>query len=115
PSCGAEVPLLKQFYLANTNRKKVYLHPVINGKQIDFEIREGTCPQNEGWNKRTNITCPICGNITDTRALKEQFVNKRTKERLLAVIYGGEDSKSYRPPNKVELNVISQVPEIDRS
>lgn len=31
PSCGAEVPLLKQFYLANTSRKRVYLNPIING------------------------------------------------------------------------------------
>lgn len=27
PSCRAEVPLLKQFYLANTKAKKVYLYP----------------------------------------------------------------------------------------
>lgn len=41
PSCGAEVPLLKQFYLANTSRKKVYLNPIINGTDIQFEIKEG--------------------------------------------------------------------------
>ena len=37
PSCKAEVPMLRQFYLANTNRK-VYLNPIINGNEIDFEI-----------------------------------------------------------------------------
>lgn len=50
PSCKAEVPLLKQFYLANTSSKKVYLNPVINGTDIQFEIKEGTCPIKEGWN-----------------------------------------------------------------
>ena len=39
PSCRAEVPLLKQFYLANTKSKKVYLNPIIHGTDIQFEIK----------------------------------------------------------------------------
>lgn len=42
PSCKAEVPLLKQFYLANTKSKKVYLNPIIHGTDIQFEIKEGS-------------------------------------------------------------------------
>ena len=40
PSCRAEVPLLKQFYLANTKSKKVYLNPIINETDIQFEIKQ---------------------------------------------------------------------------
>ena len=36
PSCGAEVPLMKQFYLAIQNQKKVYLNPIINGTDIQI-------------------------------------------------------------------------------
>ncbi|MCD8262108.1 MAG: DUF1156 domain-containing protein, partial [Bacteroides sp.] len=57
PSCRAEVPLLKQFYLANTKSKKVYLNPIINRKNIQFEIKEGVCFL-EGWNIKGNLTCP---------------------------------------------------------
>lgn len=114
PTCKAEVPLLKGFYLANTKSKKVYLHPIIRGKQIDFEIRRGTCNL-DGWNKRTNITCPICGSITDTSTLKQQFIRKETKEKLLAVIEEGPRSKIYRLPTNAELSIIERIPEINRS
>jgi len=113
PSCKAEVPLLKGFYLANTKTKQVYLHPIINGKQIDFEIKTGKCDL-DGWNNRTNITCPICGSITDTKVLKQQFVRKETKERLLAVIEDGSQSKTYRLPTKEEFSVVENIPEIDK-
>jgi len=77
PSCRAQVPLLRQFYLANTTRKQVYLNPIIHGNQIDFEIKTGTSPHAEGYNRRTVLHCPCCQNITTAAALKEQFRNHR--------------------------------------
>jgi len=38
PTCKAEVPLLKQFYIANTNSKKIYLKPIVYDNKIDFEL-----------------------------------------------------------------------------
>ena len=75
PSCQAEVPLLKQFYLANTKSKKVYLNPIINGTDIQFEIKQGKYNEEElpGWNNRGNMTCPCCGNITPVESVKRQF------------------------------------------
>ncbi len=109
PSCRAKVPLLKQFYLANKKNKQIFLNPIINGIQIDFEIKQGKCDL-EGWNQRTNITCPCCGNITDSNKLKEQFKTGQTSERLLAVIEEGKSSKSYRLPNPIEIEIIKNVP-----
>jgi adenine-specific DNA methylase len=37
PICKAEVPLLKQFYLANTKSKQVYFKPIINNT-IDLSV-----------------------------------------------------------------------------
>ncbi len=41
PSCKAEVPLLRQFYLVNKPGKKMYLNPIIKGTEINFEIKKG--------------------------------------------------------------------------
>lgn len=89
PSCRAKVPLLKQFYLANTKSKKVYLNPIIHGTDIQFEIKEGSYDEKAlpGWNNRGNMTCPCCGNITPVDQVKQQFKNKKTSERILSVIY----------------------------
>ena len=43
PSCGAEVPLMKGFYLANAPKKKYFLKPVIKGSEIEFELAKGKC------------------------------------------------------------------------
>jgi len=109
PTCKAEVPLLKGFYLANTSSKQVYLSPIIDGKHIEFEIKQGACNL-EGWNQRTNLTCPCCGSVTDSNELKKQFKEGRTSERLLAVIEEGPSSKVYRLPNANELAILHHLP-----
>jgi adenine-specific DNA methylase len=57
PSCGAEIPLLRQFWLAKTHNKKVALKlipdkktkiikfRIVEGKEIDFNPTQGTTSQ----------------------------------------------------------------------
>ena len=111
PSCGAEVPLLKGFYLCDTPKKKVYLSPKIEGSSISFEIKEGSFKQ-EGWlkSKQCSLKCPCCGSVTDSKNVKEQFRNHETSERLLAVITEGENGKRYRLPTQQEIELVNSVP-----
>lgn len=108
PSCKAEVPLLRQFYMCNKKDKSVYLNPSINGNKIDFEIKEGTYSF-EGWIQRANMKCPCCGSITDVKKIKEQFFKKQTKERLIAVIEDADNGKKYRLPNQLEFDIVSLI------
>ncbi len=103
PSCRAEVPLLKGFYLANTKTKQVYLKPIIKGTQIDFEIKSGKC-EKKGWMGKSLI-CPCCGAATAVKELKNQAVNQGLKERLTAVIVDSENGKGYRLPTVQEKNI----------
>ena len=106
PSCGAEVPMLKQFYLANTKLKKVYMNPIINGKEIEFEILKDNCNHNGFMKAREcSITCPCCGSVTSASELKIQFKNGLTGERLLAVISESSQGKTYRLPNRKEIDL----------
>lgn len=107
PSCQAEVPLLKQFYLANSPNKKVYLNPIILGKDIKFEIIEGEYRESDlpGWNHRGNLTCPCCGNVTTVNQIKAEFKHTGIKEKLIAAIYESPDGgKQYRLPVNIELS-----------
>ena len=111
PSCKAEIPLLKGFYLANTGTKQIYLNPKITGNKIDFEIVEGLYNNEilKGWIDRGNLSCPCCGNITENNLLKKQLVSKSNKERLLAIIITKENSKQYRLPNQNEIDIIENI------
>jgi putative DNA methylase len=109
PSCQAEVPMLKSFYLCNKPNKKVYLNPIIKDKSIDFEIEEGTC-NSVGWNNRGNLSCPCCGSITSVAQVKSQFRDKTTGERMLAVIEENTSGKNYRTPFDYEYKILDYVP-----
>lgn len=101
PSCKAEVPLLKQFYLANTKSKKVYLNPIIHGTDIQFEIKEGSYDEKvlPGWNKTGNLICPCCGSTTTSKQVKEQANKIGLKERFIAIISEGSNGKQYTIPS----------------
>lgn len=107
PSCGAEVPMLKQFYLCNTPRKKVYLNPIIKGTDIQFEIKKGNCEHLKGWNNRGNIICPCCGNLTSIDSVKAQFKTTGIPIQMLAVISETENGKNYRIPTLKERSLTA--------
>ncbi|MBQ8712378.1 MAG: DUF1156 domain-containing protein [Prevotella sp.] len=111
PGCGAQVPLLRQFYLANTKQKKVYLNPIINGNNIGFEIKKGEIPLSlkQGWQQRGNLVCPCCGNITKVDSIKEQSCHKGLTSRILAVITEGDNGKNYRLPTNEEIEITNKI------
>lgn len=110
PSCKAEVPLLKGFYLCNKKDKQVYLKPVIEGTKIEFEKRQGSFDE-EGWVRKRKLVCPCCGNTTDTETIRSQSINKEFKEKLIAVIEEGENGKNYRKPFPEEFSITQKIPE----
>jgi adenine-specific DNA methylase len=117
PSCGAEVPMLKQFYLCNTSRKKVYLNPIVHGTDITFEMKNGNCGHLTPFLKgrECSLTCPCCGSVTDGKAVKAQSKNHKTGERLLAVIREGKSGKEYTLPSSKDFEACSvKFENIDR-
>lgn len=108
PSCRAEVPLLKRFILCDTTGKKISLKPIINNQKIDFEITNEIV--SGGWMARGNLNCPCCGNSTDVKTLKKQFIENKTTHRLLAIIWETKDGKSYRIPTQKDLESLTHIP-----
>lgn len=110
PACGAEVPMLRNFYLANTSNKHYYLNPHINDKTIKFELKTGkydtkTLPE---WNHRGVMTCPCCGSVTESDIAKAQSVSTGLKPVLLAVIAEDANGKVYSTPDE---NILSTMEE----
>ena len=113
PSCKADVPILRQFYLCNKKEKPIYLKPIIKGSTINFSIENGTCSI-EGWSNRGNLKCPCCGSITDVKKIKEQSLDGGLPERLLAVIEVDKSGKIYRLPKQTEVDIVSNIPIVKR-
>lgn len=105
PSCNAKIPLLRQFYLANTNNKKQYLEPIINDKNISFKISEGGC-STKAWFYKGDVTCPCCGAVTDSNHIKKQSREKTLTRRLVAIVSETDYGKKYSIPTESLINII---------
>ena len=102
PSCGAQVPLLRGFYLANSKSNSIYLKPIIRGKEIDFELVRGKYDSKHlpEFCRRGTLICPCCGSVTSVDTVKEESRKSGLHTRLLAVIGDAEDGKSYSLPTE---------------
>jgi putative DNA methylase len=109
PTCNAEVPLLRTFYLCDKKGKQVHLKPNITGNQIDFQIRRGALEQ-EGWTSKSNMKCPCCGSVTSAERIRQQLQPARAKARMLAVIYESDDGKVYEPPTQEDFDAVAKTP-----
>lgn len=117
PSCNSEIPLLKQFYLSKrrtaSEKDYIYLNPLYKDKVVLFEIKTGKC-EIEPFNRRTDLVCPICGSLTDSKTLKSQFINGKSSIRLLAVIEEDNNFKrKYRLPYQNEIDITRSIKTVD--
>ena len=112
PTCKAEIPLLKQFYISKRRTAGesswVYLNPIINKNYIDFEIKKGKI-EIEGWISRGNLICPCCGNTTDVKSLKDQFIKGKTTHRLLSVIWEINGQRIFKQPTEKDLEILKII------
>jgi len=76
PACKAEIPLIKQYWLAKKDNKKIAYRPIIElaTGTIDFEILEGDelkeamddgFDPGNGTVSRANARCLVCGQVTE--------------------------------------------------
>lgn len=112
PTCRAEVPLLRQFYLTNKPGKQVYLKPTLTGTAITFEVAHGRYDE-PGWVDRAALRCPCCGSLTAAALIRSQLQPSRARMRMLAVIEDRDGGKRYRLPTEAEVEAIHHLPEVE--
>lgn len=84
PNCGAEIPLMRSFWLCNKpNRKRALRYRVVRLKRefprVEFEIFE---PKNEkdlprGTVARAKATCLCCGTVLPPERVRTQIAEQR--------------------------------------
>jgi len=115
PSCGAEIPLMRQFWLAK-KEKKVSLYPYVEGKEVKFrivgngyeEMPEGFDPS-KGTVKGAIATCPVCGFVCDANTTRKLFQQGRAGQRMVAVVLHGKNGKTYRIATEKDVEVYREA------
>jgi adenine-specific DNA methylase len=114
PACGAEIPLMRQTWLAKKPEKKVALHLIPNHavKRVDAEIVEEkniNFDPAEGTVTRAHVRCPLCGGTMDDRTTRRLFREGKAGQRMMAVVLHHPDrpGKTYRLPTEQDLKAYS--------
>jgi adenine-specific DNA methylase len=120
PSCGAEIPLIKQFWLAKKKNKKIAYRPVVDyeNKHIDFEILEDaeaiettSFDPGDGTVSRANARCPICKQVTKAKQIRRLAHEGMMGERMVAVVFHHPDQfgKRYRLATKTDMRIYKKA------
>jgi len=114
PNCGAEIPLVRQFWLAKKDKKKVACRPIVEGNEIKFEIVNGEFGDfdpNEGTIARANAACPVCGQITEAKKVRELAQKGQVGQRMIAVVlhHPKRQGKTYRIATEKDVEIFREA------
>jgi len=120
PSCGADIPLMRQFWLAKKGNKKVALYPYVEGKEVKFRIvgdgyekMPHDFDPSKGTISKAIATCPVCGFTVDANTTRRLFQGGKSGERMVAVVLHkpGTSGKRYRLATEKDLEIFREVEE----
>jgi putative DNA methylase len=113
PTCGAEIPLMRQTWLAKKDKRQIALKIVPdhahkrvefeivgqNGEPIPFDPERGTVA-------RANVECPLCGSVIDDQTTRRLFQEGKAGQRMVAVVlyHPQQTGKRYRLATAADLN-----------
>ena len=128
PACTCTIPLIKQFWLCKkkkSNPKKsklVAYRPVVDreAETVDFELLHGELlreAMNEGFDPkdgtvhRANASCPVCGQVTKAKQVRQLAKDGHMGERLIAVVlhHPDETGKKYRLATDVDRQTFDEA------
>ena len=116
PSCGAEIPLFRQFWLARKDNKRVALKPIPNreAKRVDFAIVHGNdidFDPSKGTVSRGNAVCLVCGTSVKDDYVKAEAQAGRMGHRLVAVVTtkGKGQGRNYRLATEEDMEAFRKA------
>jgi len=120
PSCNAEIPLVRQYWLVNKENRKIMLYPDTQKTHVKFKI-VGTGyekpPRNfnpdKGTISRAIAVCIVCGSAIDGKTTRSLFMNGKARKKLLTVVTHreGTQGKLYRLAGENDLRIFQQAGE----
>jgi adenine-specific DNA methylase len=117
PSCGAEIPLMRQFWLAKKDKKKISLKPYVKNGKVEFDIvgQDNSLPKDfdpdNGTVARAVARCPVCGSTIDDKTTRKLFQEGKAGQRMVAVVLHNPKTqgKTYRLATEKDLEIFKEA------
>ncbi len=112
PSCNTEIPLMRQFWLAKKDNKKIALKPFVNNGKVEFEIvNNPNFDPSKGTVSRAIAHCLVCGSTVDANTTGKLFQEGKARQRMVAVVlhHPKKQGKTYRIAKGEDLEVFREA------
>ncbi len=111
PACGAEMPLVSSFSLAQKKRRKAWVEPVVEGKKVRFEVKggEGGPPDPPKIGRGAKFRCLVCEQVAEDEHIKAEGKAGRMRQQLMAVVAEGERKRKYLPATDEHVETAEKV------
>jgi adenine-specific DNA methylase len=111
PNCNAEIPLMRQFWLAKKDKKKIALKPFVKNGNVEFKIIENPdFDPAKGTVSRAIARC-VCGSTVDDKTVRKLFQERKAGQRMIAVVMHNPEKKgkTYRIATAKDLEIFREA------
>ncbi len=105
PACGCEMPLANSFELSKKKGKEAYIQPIIEGKNIRYEVKHGKGAPEAPKTGRGQFKCICCGEPVPRDYIKSEGQAKRIGATLMAVVAEGNSGRIYLSTNDEQKKI----------
>ena len=106
PACGCEMPLASSFELSKKKGKEAYIQPIIEGKNIRYEVRHGKgAPEAPKMGRGAKFRCLCCGEMATPEYIKAEANAVRMGAALMGVVAEGTNGRMYLPADEVQTKI----------
>jgi putative DNA methylase len=113
PLCAADIPLLSSSWLANSNRRTVWVRVSGVPGKVNLQIRNGQPPVGidpaTGTVRASSVTCPGCGTSMGPKDVREYGKKVGFGRILYAVLDIDDRRRVYRAPSEYEIEDADTV------
>ena len=117
PNCGAEIPLVRSFWLCKkANRKYALRYEVLDGNPPELALEvftpEGSADVPSALVNNGRAVCPACSNVIPPLRIQVQLTEQgggADSSKLLAVVFNANSKRGreYRVPSQLDVEAVS--------
>jgi len=109
PACGAQIPLVRSFWLSKKRSKQAWAEPVVDENQYRFEVRSGQGKPREGTVNRTGARCLCCDTPVPFNHVRAEGKAGRMGRRLMAIVAEGGRGRVYVAPDAEHVKIANSA------
>ncbi|MGB8343712.1 MAG: DUF1156 domain-containing protein [Ktedonobacteraceae bacterium] len=113
PACGAQMPLVRSFWLSKRKGKEAWVEPQIDHSHmpptIRFEVKSGKGKPQDGTVNRRGATCIACGTSVAFDHIRSEGKAGRMGVQLMAIVAEGQGGRAYLSPNEEQVSIAAQA------